>query len=79
MPADQTAQLRGFDLEGRHLQVEASGYFARCLVHETEHLDGTLYIDHLTPAARTHALSQSASTRDAVLAQRAARQRRLGK
>jgi peptide deformylase len=71
--------LRGFDLEGRPFLVQASGYLARCLVHETQHLDGTLYIDHLPPTTRAHALTQSASMRDTVLAQRDARHREFGK
>jgi peptide deformylase len=71
--------MRGFDLEGQTIMVEASGYFARCLVHETQHLDGTLYVDHLAPSTRDHALTYSASQRDAVLARRNARQRQLGK
>ena len=71
--------LRGSDLEGRPFHVEASGYFARCLVHETQHLDGTLYVDHLTPTTREQALTHSASVRNTVRAQREARQGQLGK
>jgi peptide deformylase len=71
--------LRGSDLDARPLLVEASGYFARCLVHETQHLDGTLYVDHLTPTTREHALTHSASVRNTVLARRKVRQRQLGK
>ena len=73
------AILRGCDLEGRPLAVEAAGYFARCLVHETQHLDGTVYVDHLSPTARDRTLAYSAARRDAVLARRGARQRQLGK
>ncbi|GAA1594345.1 peptide deformylase [Kribbella hippodromi] len=71
--------LRGVDLEARPLQVEASGYLARCLVHETQHLDGTVYVDGLPPSARERALLQSASARNTVFARREARQRELGK
>ena len=73
------ATLRGFDLEGRPLTVEATGYFARCLVHETQHLDGTLYVDRLAPSGHDDALAYSASRRSAVLARRDVRQRQLGK
>lgn len=71
--------LHGSDLEGAPVALQASGYFARCLVHETQHLDGTLYVDHLDPSARDHALAVSASRRSAVLARRTARQHELGK
>lgn len=71
--------LRGSDLEGSPFVVEASGYLARCLVHETQHLDGTLYVDHLTPAQREHALADSSSLRSTVLTRRTTRQRQLNK
>jgi peptide deformylase len=37
---------------GGHLRLEADGELARCLQHEMDHLDGVLYIDHLSPLAR---------------------------
>ena len=35
--------------------LEGSGLFARCLQHETDHLDGYLYVDRLTGPIRTEA------------------------
>jgi peptide deformylase len=69
--------LWGFDLEGRPFVIEASDYLARCLVHETQHLEGTLYVDHLEPATREGALAYSALARTAVHARREARRRDL--
>jgi peptide deformylase len=40
------------DLDGRAVRLEAGGDLARCLLHEVDHLDGRLYIDHLSPLAR---------------------------
>lgn len=71
------AILDGFDLSGRPFTIEAAGYFARCLVHETEHLEGTVYLDHLGSVTREHALTHSAARRAEVLARRDARQRQL--
>lgn len=34
------------DVEMRRHQVTADGWFARCILHEMDHLDGTLIIDH---------------------------------
>lgn len=42
------ARVTGTDLEGNDLVVEGEGLLARCLQHETEHLDGLLYVDRLT-------------------------------
>jgi peptide deformylase len=42
-----TAKVTGFDEHGRPVEVEGTGFFARCLQHETDHLDGLLYLDRL--------------------------------
>ena len=47
---------KGQDLEGRPMEIEGFGYFARCLMHETNHLDGSLFIDHLKGAERRAAI-----------------------
>jgi peptide deformylase len=41
------AKVTGFDVEGNPIEVAGTGYFARCLQHETDHLDGYLYLDRL--------------------------------
>jgi peptide deformylase len=41
------AKVTGFDVSGAPIEVEGTGYFARCLQHETDHLDGYLYLDRL--------------------------------
>lgn len=42
--------VTGVDRLGRPVQVRARGLLARCFQHETEHLDGMLYLDHLPKA-----------------------------
>jgi peptide deformylase len=41
------AKVTGQDLDGATIEVEGTGYFARCLQHETDHLDGLLYLNRL--------------------------------
>jgi peptide deformylase len=41
------ARVTGVDADGTPVTVEGRGYFARCLQHETDHLDGVLYLDLL--------------------------------
>jgi peptide deformylase len=41
------AKVTGRDVEGAPLEVEGTGFLARCLQHETDHLDGHLYLDRL--------------------------------
>jgi peptide deformylase len=47
---------RGYDMHGRPLQVVGTGRLARALQHETDHLDGVLFIDHLDAEARKEAM-----------------------
>ncbi|MDF3289473.1 MULTISPECIES: peptide deformylase [Streptomyces] len=54
------AVVRGQDLHGNPIAVEGSGYFARCLQHETDHLNGYLYIDRLSKRERKDVLRQMA-------------------
>jgi peptide deformylase len=41
------AKVTGRDVEGAPVEVEGLGFFARCLQHEADHLDGLLYLDRL--------------------------------
>ncbi|MFI7291975.1 peptide deformylase [Streptomyces anulatus] len=52
------AVVRGQDAQGNPVKVRGSGYFARCLQHETDHLYGYLYIDRLSKRERKDALRQ---------------------
>jgi len=47
---------RGFDQHGEPVTISGSGFLARALQHETDHLDGKLYIDRLAGDARRQAL-----------------------
>ena len=52
------AVVRGVDLHGEPVEVTGDGYFARCLQHETDHLKGLLYIDHLPRNRRRRVLRE---------------------
>ncbi|MGW6279840.1 peptide deformylase [Kribbella sp. NPDC055071] len=69
--------LHAQDLDGRPFTVEATDYLARCLLHETQHLQGQVYVDHLSPAARDRALTTSTRERATVMKRRATRARQL--
>ncbi len=40
------------DIEGRRHRIEAEGLLATCLQHEIDHLDGILFVDHLSALKR---------------------------
>ncbi|RCV48120.1 peptide deformylase [Marinitenerispora sediminis] len=68
----ERAVVRGFDRDGAPLVIEGTGYFARCLQHETDHTLGRLYIDRLSKRDRKKVLKQMNEMRDGVFARREA-------
>jgi len=44
--------VRGVGIDGSPVEIEASGLLAICLQHEIDHLDGTLFIDHISSLKR---------------------------
>ncbi|WAX78034.1 peptide deformylase [Streptomyces sp. KMM 9044] len=54
------AEVSGQDELGNPVKVRGTGYFARCLQHETDHLYGYLYIDRLSKRERKDVLRQMA-------------------
>lgn len=44
-----TIKVQAYDLSGGEIEAEAEGLLARILQHETDHLDGRLFIDRLSP------------------------------
>lgn len=48
--------VHGVDRTGAPVEVTGTGFFARCLQHETDHLRGILYIDHLPRNRRRRVL-----------------------
>lgn len=77
VPRTDRAVVRGFDKDGRLLVIEGTGYFARCLQHETDHLFGHVYLDRLSKRDRKDALRQMADRREQVFAHRATKAARL--
>ncbi len=48
------------DVEGARQHIEADGLLAACLQHEIDHLDGILFVDHLSPLKRNMILRRLA-------------------
>jgi peptide deformylase len=46
-------KVQAYDLAGNEVVAEVEGLMARIVQHETDHLDGTLFIDRLGPAQLT--------------------------
>ncbi|TNH31651.1 peptide deformylase [Micromonospora orduensis] len=52
------ATAHGVDQNGEPLSISGSGFLARALQHETDHLHGTLYVDTLRGDTRRRALRE---------------------
>ena len=52
------AVARGFNMHGEPVTIEGSGMLARCVQHETDHLDGVLFIDRLDQEQRKLAMKE---------------------
>jgi peptide deformylase len=52
------ARATGIDLEGAPIEVAGTGVMAQALQHETDHLDGLLYLDRLDKENRRAAMKQ---------------------
>lgn len=50
------AVVEGEDLRGGAVRIRGTGFFARCLQHEYDHLEGTVYADRLTGLRRRRTL-----------------------
>ncbi|MFD8721920.1 peptide deformylase [Streptomyces sp. NPDC059629] len=72
VPRPDRAIVHGQDKEGNPLTLEGTGYFARCLAHETDHVNGRVYLDRLSKRERKEALRQVADRREDIYARRAA-------
>ena len=53
-------KLRYLDLEGMKREIEAEDLLATCLQHEVDHLNGVLFVDHISPLKRNMLLRKLA-------------------
>jgi len=66
----QSVTVRAQTLDGEIIQIEASGFLARAVQHEGDHLNGILFIDRMRSAAkaalssRLRRLQKETKTRD---------------
>jgi peptide deformylase len=59
-------KLRYMNYQGETIEEDAEGMFAVCIQHEMDHLDGVLFIDHLSRLKRERAVSKvKKATREA--------------
>jgi peptide deformylase len=60
VPRAYRARVDGVDVDGNPVTIETTGMAARCLQHEVDHLNGTVYVDLLPEAQREQLLAEAA-------------------
>jgi peptide deformylase len=53
-------RVKFLDLSGKEQEVEAEELFSTCLQHEIDHLDGVLFIDHISKLKRDRVIKKFA-------------------
>ena len=61
-----TCTVRYQDLDGNHHEEQLEGLMATCLQHEMDHLEGILFIDHLSRLKRSMVLKKLKKLRQAA-------------
>ena len=51
-------RIRYLDYDGKAVEEEVEGLFAVCIQHEMDHLEGVLFIDHLSRLKRERAVAK---------------------
>lgn len=46
-------KVKAFDIDGNPFEMHVDGLTARAILHEFDHLEGTLFIDRMSPLTRT--------------------------
>ncbi|MDO5698572.1 MAG: peptide deformylase [Dermatophilus congolensis] len=49
-------KVTGSNMHGDPVEISGDGYLARAFQHETDHLDGVLFVDHLDPESKRAAM-----------------------
>lgn len=49
----ERVRIRAWGLDGKQFELTAYGMAARAILHEYDHLEGKLFIDHVSPLVRT--------------------------
>ena len=51
-------RIRFLDIDGKLIEEDADGLYATCIQHEIDHLNGVLFIDHLSKLKRDRAIKK---------------------
>jgi peptide deformylase len=49
---NKTVRINAYSLDGKEIDMEVDGFLSRIIQHETDHLDGVLFIDRLSDESK---------------------------
>lgn len=49
----KTVTVSSLDYDGKKIEIEANGLLSTCIQHEIDHLNGKLFVDHISSLKRT--------------------------
>ena len=58
--------VKGQDRQGKAIRIKATGLMAEALEHEIDHLNGTLYIDHVENQDKLHKIEAPDTTKQII-------------
>jgi peptide deformylase len=58
----EAVTVKGLDQNGKEVRIKAEGLLAQALEHEIDHLNGTLYIDHLDSIEKLQKVEPTGAT-----------------
>jgi peptide deformylase len=58
VPRSLRAHVRGITLEEKEIDLEGEGLMARAIQHEIDHLNGVLFVDHLSTAKKKSLITE---------------------
>jgi len=53
-----SVKIRYLDLDGKQQEIDADGLLATCIQHEVDHLNGVLFIDHISKLKRDRVIKK---------------------
>ena len=62
----KAVKVKYMDIDGKTQEVDATGLLATCLQHEIDHLNGVLFIDHLSKLKRDRVIKKFAKAAKAA-------------
>ena len=49
----KTVKVSSLDYDGKQIEIEANGLLSTCIQHEIDHLNGRLFVDHISSLKRS--------------------------